>query len=557
MDDTVRILCKGDDEDVFKAVQDDLILQGVVDEIITYEEHREYAVAIRASRGLEVLAIAKSYMDGVGVRQDPDLGIRWHYVAAMNGHYDSAAIISRHLADEVLSLSAIAEVQKKKGNEWINVPRHIARVSAAVCWWACFSRIGIPEYIDTMTSREPKLEIMEIPKLAYVVHASYLGGQARAIGLDDADKILRESEGHRDRVDNRRKVMAEQKAAREAGKKLADRVAKSYEGHKEGWGDEESPDDIKNMRGTNPPEDDIDFDSLRHATSTDHVVSVYDIDFPKDASHTTKEIYTRLMQPQPMPAMPDLDSLEADLRSEFPYLDGAITAILKDLRMRAAYGAANFLIRPLLLVGPTGVGKTRFATRIADLSRCHNATISCAGSADNRDLDGTSRGYNTGTPSLLARTLAKASVGGALFIFDEVDKTALSNHNGNIRDSLINMLESQNSYTDQYLQVQLDLSKCSFILTANDTKHLPMPLLSRCRLVECGKPTKEHVPSLVRGIIYDLARELDVDPRFIASPDDVEMRALEGHFDRTGSVRTLKRGVERLLELRDRTAVPN
>lgn len=557
MDDTVRILCKGDDEAVFKSVQEDLILQAVVDEIVCYEEHREYANAIRASRGLEALAVAKSYIDGVGVRQDPDLGIRWHYVAAMSGHYDSAAIISRHLADLSISVSAYAETQKKRGKDWIFVPTWIARVAAASVWWSCFSRIGIPDDIDTMPAREPKLEVMGIAKLAYCVYTGFHGGKSAAIGLDDAEKILNDIEGKK----------AEK--PREGGKKsIMQRAAECTAerektgGRTEGWG-EETPDDdfdetLKAMRGTLPDDDDdIVFPLRSDGHGIDHVVSIVDIDYPKDCSANTKEIYNRLMQPQKLPQMPDLDGLEADLMAEFPYFGSAISAIIKDLRLRAAWGATNFQFRPLLLVGPPGIGKTRLTNRLADLVSVASAVISCAGSNDNRHLEGTARGWSSGTPSLLAMTLAKSSAGGALFVFDEVDKTAKGSHNGNIIDSLVTILEGQNCYTDQYLQVPLDLSKCSFVLTANDISHLPMPILSRCRLIECGKPKSEHVPGLVRGIIYDIARDLSVDHRFIESPDAVEMRALTAHFGRTGSVRTLKRGVERLLELRDRQAIPN
>lgn len=560
MDDTIRILCKGDNEGISKRVVEDLIMQAVVDEIVSYEESREYATAIRASRGLEAEALAHSYMQGMGCRQDPDLAIRWYYIASLNGHYASAAIVARHLADEVMSVAASAEAQKKRGNEQISVDPWIARATSASVWWSCFSRLGTPDSIDTMSGRDSKLECLKIPQVAYCIHTAFYGGKSSALGLDAAEKILNDVEGKKDESSRaaRKKSMIERAAERTAEREKSG-------GRTEGWGSEESLDadfdqTLKSMSGTLPDDDDEDivFPRRSDGHGIDHVVCVLDIDFPKDASMTTKEVYTRLQQPQKLPQMPDLDGLEADLLAEFPYFANAISAVIKDLRLRAAWGATNFQFRPLLLVGPPGIGKTRLTNRLGDIVNIVSAVISCAGSSDNRDLDGTARGWSSGTPSLMARTLAKFSAGAGLFVFDEVDKTASrGGHNGNILDSLVTLLEGQNCYTDQYLQVPLDLSKCSFVLTANDASHLPMPILSRCRLIECGKPKSEHVPGLVRGIIHDVARDLSVDPRFIASPDDIEMRALTAHFGGTGSVRTLKRGVERLLELRDRQAVPN
>jgi len=536
MDDTLRILLSGVNEAVFASVRDDLICQGVVDGIIFEEEAESFWSRIGQSRGHEASVIAESYMQGVGCRQDPDLAIRWRYVAACEGNYESAAVISRYLADEVLTISTMVHNRQHREKEWLSVPSWLPRCSAASAWWSCYSRFGIPDDVDTMPGRDARLELISIAKIAYLAQAGYTG-QARSQGLEDADKIMQDIE----RGEKRSTTIKEQ------AKRIAARAELTPEQAKEAeeWGTDLDGDTLSGGYG-------------RSAIGNVHVVSTHDIDFPKDASGTTKEVFKRLMTPLPLPAMPDVDVLEAALLAEFPYFNSAIAAICKDLRMRASWGAANFQFRPLLLVGPPGIGKTRLTNRLADLSGAAYAVISCSGSADNRDLDGTARGYSSGTPSLPARTLAKNSSGAALFAFDEVDKTASrGGMNGSILDSLITLLEGQNTYTDAYLQVPLDLSKSSFVLTANDISRLPMPLLSRCRLVECGQPSTEHVPGLVRGIIIDLARELGVDSRFIETPDEIEMEALSRHFSRTGSVRTLRRGVERLLELRDRQALMN
>jgi len=103
--------------------------------------------------------------------------------------------------------------------------------------------------------------------------------------------------------------------------------------------------------------------------------------------------YRRLLEPLPLKGGDvDLLELEVMLSREFPHLRDAIDHVLGDLRLQRYVGRRWLRLRPMLLLGPPGVGKTRFAKRLAALLQMGYGEVNGAGSSDDRALRGTARG---------------------------------------------------------------------------------------------------------------------------------------------------------------------
>ncbi len=254
------------------------------------------------------------------------------------------------------------------------------------------------------------------------------------------------------------------------------------------------------------------------------------------------EAWKPLTKPLRLAAGPALDLLRAVLAAEFPWLIDAIDRIVGDLILRRSAGVAWDLWRPTLLVGPPGSGKTRFARRAAELLGTGFGEVNAAGSSDNRALQGTARGWASTSPSSVLHVMRRSGTANPVILVDEIDKTKADGRNGDIRATLLTMLEpiSARSWPDEALMANADLSAVNWLLAANDVIPIRGPLLTRLRVVEVPNPGSEHLPAILAGIRRDLARELGVRGEDLPRLEpEIEARLAEA-MDRGVSLRRLR-----------------
>jgi ATP-dependent Lon protease len=233
----------------------------------------------------------------------------------------------------------------------------------------------------------------------------------------------------------------------------------------------------------------------------------------KDAEdNATIKRYSELQGPLGLVLLPELNALMAkkdQLRGEFPWAEGAIEEIFGDLCLKRRCGVLRCQLSPTLIAGRPGVGKTRFARRLAEELNLPFRGINVGGMNDSFALLGTSRGWSTGHPSPLLDLLAKSRSPSALVLLDEVEKAENRIANStSVTSALLGLLEPESvrRWYDTYLQTECNLSAMSFILTANSLSSLPRPFLSRCHLVMFDEPRREHIQAAVPHALADLAR---------------------------------------------------
>ncbi|WP_315921703.1 AAA family ATPase [Mesorhizobium sp. SP-1A] len=231
-----------------------------------------------------------------------------------------------------------------------------------------------------------------------------------------------------------------------------------------------------------------------------------------DGNSSAERNYGHLLRPLPILPAPDPDKLYSTLMTEFPWM----AEINEEVARAAALGSRHigecFTIPPMLLNGPSGVGKTRWVRRVAHLSSIPMHFISVAGSDSSKAIMGSERGWSNARPSLPVLALSSTQVVNPIIMVDELDKANASS-NGDPFAALLPMLakETNSTYPDAYLLGSVNVSYASFIFTANSISKLGTPLLDRLDVFNVSRPSVKDYPVILRGMVMDAAQEALLD----------------------------------------------
>lgn len=171
----------------------------------------------------------------------------------------------------------------------------------------------------------------------------------------------------------------------------------------------------------------------------------------------------------PLPALAELYGIESKLLEEFPWAQDAISTILSDLLARRRSGSVRLGLATILLAGPLGSGKTRFALRLSSLLGSPNSVLNLAGMSDSKLIKRCTRGWADARPSKIVKSIQQTGSANLFFVLDEIDKLGRSGLREDPQAALLDLLELGNArrYMDIFLVAQCGLSHCMYIATAN------------------------------------------------------------------------------------------
>lgn len=247
--------------------------------------------------------------------------------------------------------------------------------------------------------------------------------------------------------------------------------------------------------------------------------------------------------------------IAASLRAEAPWMAPAIDRIADQAAMSLWAGRPWLSLRPMLLVGPPGAGKTHLARRLGALSGCGDAVLSFAVVNSNAELAGNPRGFRHQQPCFPAMVMLRTGTANPVVIIDEVEK-ACTGDMGDPVATLLGMLERSTAarYFDGCLAAEIDLSHVNWVLTANSIGDLRAPLLSRVDVVEVAGPRPEHAEMILAALWRDVASSAGLPPSALPHLETAAETALLRLFRNTRSVRRLRRAIETLVAVSARHA---
>jgi len=196
----------------------------------------------------------------------------------------------------------------------------------------------------------------------------------------------------------------------------------------------------------------------------------------------------------------------------------------------------------LCFVGPPGIGKTSLGRSIAHAIGRKYVRVSLGGLHDESEIRGHRKTYIGAMPGRILQNIRKVQSSNPVMILDEIDKIG-ADHRGDPSSAMLEVLdpEQNNTFYDNYLELEYDLSKVLFIATANNIASIQPALRDRLEIIDLsGYAIEEKIEIAKRHLLPKQREAHGLEKVKVNISDKVLEKVIES-YTRESGVRELDR----------------